>query len=84
MLPRLIESEPDVFLLFAGPDAGKFRRFASWGRVFAADYYKGLGPLQGKETHRAFECAKFLALPSDEDPYPLVLLESDGTWKARA
>ena len=33
ILPRLIEKDPDVFLLFVGPDGGSSRRSRSWGRV---------------------------------------------------
>jgi glycosyltransferase involved in cell wall biosynthesis len=77
MLPRLIAKEPDVFLLFVGPDAGEFQKVRELGeRLDVTEHYKWLGPLQGEEKHEAFECAEFLALPSDEDPYPLVLLEA--------
>ena len=77
MLPRLIEKEPDVFLLFVGPDAGEMEKVRELAeRLGVTEYYKWLGPLQGEEKHEAFECAEFLALPSDEDPYPLVLLEA--------
>jgi glycosyltransferase involved in cell wall biosynthesis len=77
VLPRLIEKEPDVFLLFVGPDAGEMRKIRELGEhLGVTGYYKWLGPLQGKEKHEAFECAELLALPSDEDPYPLVLLEA--------
>ena len=41
-----------------------------------SQYYKWIGPLKGKEKHEAFECCELLALPSDEDPYPLALLEA--------
>jgi glycosyltransferase involved in cell wall biosynthesis len=77
VLPRLIEQEPDVFLLFVGPDAGELEKIRELGvRLGVNDYYRWLGPLQGEEKHQAFECAELLALPSDEDPYPLVLLEA--------
>ena len=77
VLPRLIENEPDVFLLFVGPDAGELEKIRELGKSLGVtEYYKWLGPLQGDEKHEAFECAEFLALPSDEDPYPLVLLEA--------
>jgi glycosyltransferase involved in cell wall biosynthesis len=77
VLPRLIEKAPDVFLLFVGPDAGEFQKVRELGESLGVtEYYKWLGPLQGEEKHEAFECAEFLALPSDEDPYPLVLLEA--------
>ena len=35
-----------------------------------------------KKKHEAFECSEFLALPSDEDPYPLSLLEAMAHRKA--
>jgi glycosyltransferase involved in cell wall biosynthesis len=77
VLPRLIEMEPDVFLLFVGPDAGEIQKVRELAESLGVtEYYKWLGPLQGEEKHEAFECAEFLALPSDEDPYPLVLLEA--------
>jgi glycosyltransferase involved in cell wall biosynthesis len=77
VLPRLIEKEPDVFLLFVGPDAGELEKIRELGeRLGVTEYYRWLGPLQGEEKHQAFECAELLALPSDEDPYPLVLLEA--------
>jgi glycosyltransferase involved in cell wall biosynthesis len=77
VLPRLIEKEPDVFLLFVGPDAGEIQKVRELGESLGVtEYYRWLGSLQGEEKHEAFECAEFLALPSDEDPYPLVLLEA--------
>ncbi len=77
VLPRLIEKEPDVFLLFVGPDAGEIQKVRELGESLGvSEYLKWLGPLQGEEKHEAFECAEFLALPSDEDHYPLVLLEA--------
>jgi glycosyltransferase involved in cell wall biosynthesis len=77
VLPRLIEMNPDVFLLFVGPDAGEMQNVQELGESLGVTgYYRWIGPLQGEEKHQAFECAEFLALPSDEDPYPLVLLEA--------
>jgi glycosyltransferase involved in cell wall biosynthesis len=77
VLPRLLEQDPDVFLLYAGPDAGELAKIRELGNSLGVnDHYKWLGPLRGDEKHQAFECAEFLALPSDEDPYPLVLLEA--------
>jgi len=76
-LPRLVEKEPDVFVLFVGPDAGELEKILKLGnRLGVAKHYRWIGPLQGREKQQAFECAEFLALPSDEDPYPLVLLEA--------
>ena len=77
MLPGLIETVPNVFVVFAGPDAGELetiRRLAE--RLGVTEYYKWLGALHGEEKHEAFESAEFLALPSDDDPYPLALLEA--------
>jgi L-malate glycosyltransferase len=77
VLPRLIERSPDVFLLFVGPDAGEIQKIRELGESLGVtEYYRWIGPLQGDEKHEAFECAELLALPSDEDPYPLVLLEA--------
>ena len=76
-LPKLIEKEPDVFLLFVGPDGGEAEKMREVGESLGVSrYYKWIGPLKGKEKHQAFECSEFLALPSDEDPYPLALLEA--------
>ena len=84
VLPQLIEKEPDVFLLFVGPDAGEFQRVRALGESLGVtEYFAWIGPLQGEEKHQAFECAEFLALPSDEDPYPLVLLEAMVAMEAR-
>jgi len=76
-LPRLIEREPEVFLLLVGPDAGELEKINALGRELGVTrHFKWIGALRGKEKHEAFECSEFLALPSDEDPYPLVLLEA--------
>ena len=76
-LPKIIEKAPDAFLLLAGPDAGELEKIRELAEKFhVTKYYKWLGPLRGREKHEAFECSEFLALPSDEDPYPLVLLEA--------
>ena len=81
-LPKLITREPEVFLLFVGPDAGEVEKMREVGkRLGMTKYYKWIGPLQGREKHEALECAEFLALPSDEDPYPLVLLEAMAHYK---
>jgi glycosyltransferase involved in cell wall biosynthesis len=77
VLPQLIEKEPEVLLLLVGPDAGELAKIRELAATLGVtDYYKWLGPLLGEEKHEAFECAEFVALPSDEDPYPLVLLEA--------
>ena len=76
-LPRLIEKVPDVFVLFVGPDAGELEKIRALAeRLGVTKYYKWLGPLEGKEKHEAFECGELFALPSDDDPYPLALLEA--------
>ena len=76
-LPKLIEREPEVFLLFVGPDGGEAEKMREVGESLGvSQYYKWIGPLKGKEKHEAFECCELLALPSDEDPYPLALLEA--------
>jgi glycosyltransferase involved in cell wall biosynthesis len=76
-LPKLIDKVPEVFLLFAGPDAGELEKIRELGETLGVTaYFKWIGPLKGTEKHEAFDCSEFLALPSDEDPYPLVLLEA--------
>jgi glycosyltransferase involved in cell wall biosynthesis len=83
VLPRLIEKEPNVFLLFVGPDAGEVEKIGKLAESLGVtEYYEWLGPLQGEEKHEAFECSEFLALPSDDDPYPLTLLEAMAHGKA--
>lgn len=77
VLPQLVEQVPGVCLVFVGPDAGeleKTRRLAQ--ELGVAEHCKWLGPLHGEQKHQALECAEFLALPSDTDPYPLSLLEA--------
>ena len=82
-LPQLIEKEPNVFLLFVGPDAGELEKIRKLAENLGVnEYYEWLGPLQGEEKHEAFECSEFLALPSDDDPYPLSLLEAMAHGKA--
>ena len=76
-LPKIIEKVPEVFLLIVGPDAGELEKIRDIGNKLHLNmYYKWVGPLRGREKHQAFESSEFLALPSDEDPYPLVLLEA--------
>jgi L-malate glycosyltransferase len=60
-----------------GPDGGELKKIQKLGQSLGVtEYFKWLGPLRGKEKHEAFECCEFLAVPSDEDPYPLALLEA--------
>jgi glycosyltransferase involved in cell wall biosynthesis len=76
-LPKLIDKVPEVFLLLVGPDAGELKKINELGkRLGVTAYFKWIGPLKGAEKYEAFDCSEFLALPSDEDPYPLVLLEA--------
>jgi glycosyltransferase involved in cell wall biosynthesis len=83
VLPQLIEREPKVFLLFVGPDAGELEKIHKLAEGLGVnECYEWLGPLQGEEKHEAFECSEFLALPSDDDPYPLTLLEAMAHGKA--
>ena len=76
-LPFLREKVPEVFALFVGPDAGELKRINEIAEALdVTESYKWVGPLRGREKHEALEAAEFLVLPSDEDPYPLVLLEA--------
>ena len=76
-LPKIIDKESDAFVLFVGPDAGELDKILKLGKTLGVtEYYKWIGTLHGREKQEAFECSEFLALPSDEDPYPLVLLEA--------
>jgi glycosyltransferase involved in cell wall biosynthesis len=77
VLPSLLKKVPEVFVLFVGPDAGELKSIHQAGEELGVTTnYRWIGPLRGKEKHEALECSEFLALPSDEDPYPLVLLEA--------
>lgn len=76
-LPEIIKKVPKVFILFVGPDAGELKGMQEIGEALGVTKnYKWIGPLHGREKHEAIECSEFLALPSDEDPYPLVLIEA--------
>jgi glycosyltransferase involved in cell wall biosynthesis len=76
-LPRILAKKPEAFLLLVGPDAGEFRRVRELGkRLGVTGHYRWIGPLHGTEKHEAIESCEFLALPSDNDTYPLVLLEA--------
>lgn len=76
-LPSLIKKVPEAFVLFVGPDAGELESIHGIGETLGVTTrYKWIKPLRGREKQEALECAEFLALPSVEDPYPLVLLEA--------
>jgi len=76
-LPSLIKKVPEAFVLFVGPDAGELESIHEIGETLGVTTrYKWIKPLRGREKQEALECAEFLALPSVEDPYPLVLLEA--------
>jgi glycosyltransferase involved in cell wall biosynthesis len=76
-LPDVVRKEPSAFVLLVGPDAGELATVQDIGKKLGVGaHYKWIGPLRGSEKHEAFMCAEFLALPSDEDPFPLVLLEA--------
>jgi glycosyltransferase involved in cell wall biosynthesis len=76
-LPDIVRKEPSAFVLLVGPDAGELATVQDVGeRLGVGAHYKWIGPLRGREKHEALTCAEFLALPSDEDPFGLVLLEA--------
>jgi glycosyltransferase involved in cell wall biosynthesis len=76
-LPGIVRKEPSAFVLLVGPDAGELATMQDIGeKLGVGAHYKWIGPLRGSEKHEALTCAEFLALPSDEDPFPLVLLEA--------
>ena len=76
-LPKIIETVPNVFLLFVGPDAGEYAKVEKLTRdLKLTNHVKWLGPLQGKEKQQAFEVAELFILPSDEEPFGLVFLEA--------
>lgn len=75
-LPSILNRAPNAFLLFVGPDEGEWVETERLGQTLGvADRFRWIGPLLGAEKHAAIECAAFLGLPSDEDPYPVVVLE---------
>jgi glycosyltransferase involved in cell wall biosynthesis len=76
-ISRVIPTHPDVCLVLAGPDGGLLgavREAAD--RLGIAEHVRYVGPLYGDEKHQAYACAEITLLPSDEDPYPLVILEA--------
>lgn len=76
-LPELVRTDASVMALFVGPDAGELDTIRNLANSLGvADHCKWLGSLVGKEKHEAYACSEFLALPADEDPYPLVLSEA--------
>lgn len=76
-LPQIIEKEPDAFVILVGPDAGELSRLSRLGETLrVADHFRWIGVLRGAEKHEAFAAADMVVLPSDEEPFPLVLLEA--------
>ncbi|MCL4692225.1 MAG: glycosyltransferase family 4 protein [Candidatus Hydrogenedentes bacterium] len=76
-LPRIVALEPRAFVLFAGPDAGEAGHVAELAtRLDVAPFIRWIGPLHGRDTHAALAASELLVLPSDEDAFPLVMLEA--------
>jgi glycosyltransferase involved in cell wall biosynthesis len=76
-LPKIVAKVPDVFLLLVGPDTGEYAKLKKIARnLKICNHFKWIGPLRGKEKHQVLTAADFLALPSDEEPFGLVLLEA--------
>ncbi len=77
VLPMLIRKVPNSFVVFAGPDAGMMRNINALAEELGVkDHYKWVGPLQGKEKQEAMEAADIFALPSDEEPFGMVIVEA--------
>ncbi|SFV16214.1 Glycosyltransferase involved in cell wall bisynthesis [Methylobacterium sp. 174MFSha1.1] len=76
-LSKIVKSVPEAFLLLVGPDEGEWAMMERLGHELGvSSHFRWIGPLQGPEKHAAIECAAFLALASDEDPYPIAVLEA--------
>jgi glycosyltransferase involved in cell wall biosynthesis len=77
MLPEIIKTIPQVMVLFVGPDAGMMDHIEKIAtQLKVENNYKWIGPLHGEEKQQAFHAAELLMLPSDDDSFPLVLLEA--------
>jgi len=82
-LPRIIDKVPTAFLVLVGPDAGEYLKLENVARKLGVfDYFRWMGPLHGEEKHQALCDADLFVLTSDEEPYPLVLLEAMAHGKA--
>jgi len=76
-LPRIIEKVPNAFVVFAGPDGGEWSNLLELGKTLGvSDRFRCIGVLDGAEKHEAMAAADVFVLPSDEDPFPPVLLEA--------
>ena len=76
-LPALVKEVPDLILLLVGPDAGMIDHIKKIGAELGVESnFKWLGPLYGKEKHQAYQAADFFVLPSDEEPFGIVILEA--------
>lgn len=76
-LPQIVKKDPAVVLLLVGPDGGMWKVMESKiKKLNMENHVKWIGPLQGIEKHQAIASSKFMLLPSDEDPLPVVVLES--------
>ena len=76
-LAQVLKKVPDAFLLLVGPDEGMIDSIRQMARQLGVEnHYKWIGRLQGIEKHQALEAGEFLLLPSDEEPFGLVILEA--------
>jgi glycosyltransferase involved in cell wall biosynthesis len=77
VLAKIRGEVPEAFLLYVGPDAGEYAKVDKRAKDLQVDgQVKWIGPLQGREKQQALEAADFLILPSDEEPFGIVLLEA--------
>ena len=77
VLSKIVPALPDAFLLFVGPDAGEFVKVDKLAKELKMEgHMKWVGPLQGTEKQQALEVCEFLILPSDSEPFGIVMLEA--------
>jgi glycosyltransferase involved in cell wall biosynthesis len=75
--PRVMQTCPEACLVLAGPDGGEVRAILALSRELAlGNACRWIGPLHGPEKRNALAAADVVALPSDEDAAPMVLLEA--------
>ena len=77
VLSKVVSKVPEAFLLYAGPDAGEFVKVDKLAKELKMEgHMKWVGPLQGTEKQQALEVCEFLILPSDSEPFGIVMLEA--------
>ena len=76
-LPQVAQEFPNIFLLLVGPDENHYSYLANLARRLGVQsYFRWIGTLHGFERLRAYSACHFLVLPSDYEPFGIVLLEA--------